>query len=122
MFGVIAWIRADGRKALVVVEGSSQMAAGDPGMSRGQSLTVGDLVYLPDISADMSEFGAGLQLVRSEFWPQIRREIFQMATSKSSAASQIHEAGGNVVSLFAMRDQAAAHRSRRSRSRIVAAE
>ena len=114
MFGVIAWIRADGRKALVVVEGSPQMAAGDPGVPKGPSLSVGDLVFLPDLSQDMSDFGSGLKLVRGNYWPQIRREIGQMAVAKS------RDNGGNVVNIFARNKGAPSNK--RYRRHIAAAE
>ncbi len=120
MFGVIAWIRADGRKALVVVEGSSLMAAGDPGMPQGQGLTVGDLVFLPSLSPDLTTFGAGLTLVRREFWPKIRREIFDLATDKSQGGNVVPGSRGNVVDLFAPRDPS--RMLRRKNPRIVAAE
>lgn len=120
MFGVIAWIRADGRKALVVVEGSSLMAAGDPGLPQGQSFTVGDLVFLPSISPDLATFGAGLSLIRPEFWPTIRHEIFQLGTSKAQGNDGTPGQTGNVVNLFAPHHQPRPHR--RGRPRIVAAE
>jgi hypothetical protein len=86
MLGIIAWIRPDGRNALVVVAGSDKLASGDPGKQIDVSLKVGDLVEVPKISEDMSEFSAGLTMVRSEFWPQIVRDIGAIKPNDIQAA------------------------------------
>lgn len=98
MLGIIAWIRPDGRKALVVVAGSDQMASGDPGSQIEESLKVGDLVYMPGISPDKCDFSPGLTLVHSEFWPQIVQDIGAMSRAPSKS-----KAGSNVIDLCAAR-------------------
>jgi hypothetical protein len=95
MLGIVAWIRPDGRKALVVVAGSDQMASGDPGVSGSGGLMVGDLVFMPDVSKDMTSFRTGLSLVSTGFWPQIVRDIGVMAKDQVGA-----EPTSNVVELF----------------------
>lgn len=117
MFGVIAWIRADGRKALVVVEGSALMAVGDPGRTTGSSFKVGDLVQLPGLTADKSAFMPGLRMVRPDYWPQIGREIERMAVARAADARR----DDNVITLFARRP-ATPPRGGNPRRRIVAAE
>lgn len=120
MFGVIAWIRADGRKALVVVEGSSLMAAGDPGVPKAKGFAVGDLVFLPHLSSDLSTFESGLTLIRPEFWPKIRLDIFQLGSDKTQGRGVPSELPGNVINLFERRCQSGP--AQWNRKRIVAAE
>ena len=120
MLGIIAWIRPDGRKALVVVAGSDQMASGDPGQTTEESLKVGDLVYMPALTQDMSDFRTGLQLVRSAYWPHIVRDIGVMATQTTDRPQ-----ASNVVDLFAPRSTAAKPKTAHGRpglSLMVAAE
>ena len=116
MLGIIAWIRPDGRKALVVVAGSDQMASGDPGPQTQESLKVGDLVNMSGISEDPAIFQSGLTLVRSGFWPHIVRDI--SAIAKGHAPTQDR---ANVVDLFGSR-QTGSRRPLGGGGRIVAAE
>lgn len=102
MLGIIAWIRPDGRKALVVVAGSDQMASGDPGLDCNTTLKVGDLVFMPSITKDMVDFQTGLKLVRSGYWPQIVRDIGEMAKVPAEDTSG-PSAGSNVIDLFTSR-------------------
>ena len=116
MLGIIAWIRPDGRKALVVVAGSDQMASGDPGPQTQESLKVGDLVNMSGISEDPAIFRTGLTLVRSGYWPQIVRDITAM--TKGHAETQDRS---NVVDLFGPGSSGSRPRLGGGR-RIVAAE
>ena len=97
MLGIIAWIRPDGRRALVVVSGSDRMASGDPGAQNGEGLKVGDMVLMSGMSADGSAFSAGLRLVRAGFWPRIGQDISQMGAAGASRGGAGH---GNVVQLL----------------------
>ncbi len=106
MLGIIAWIRPDGRKALVVVAGSDQMASGDPGVDGDETLKVGDLVFMPSITKDMVDFRTGLKLVRSGYWPQIVRDIGEMSKMPSEPLARA-SVGNNVVDLFKSRTSAA---------------
>lgn len=117
MFGVIAWIRADGRKALAVVEGSALMAVGDPGRTSGNSFKVGDLVQLPGLTPDKSSFAPGLTLVRPDYWPSIGREIERMATVRAAD----RKLGDNVITLFP-RGPVTQPRGRSPRRCVAAAE
>jgi hypothetical protein len=102
MLGIIAWIRPDGRNALVVVSGSDQMASGDPGSQKDESLKVGDLVRLTPTFDEPSQFQTGLRLVKSEFWPQIVRDIGAMSETGATIAPR----ASNVIDLFAQRPMA----------------
>ena len=116
MLGIIAWIRPDGRKALVVVAGSEQMASGDPGPQAQESLKVGDLVTMSGISDDPATFQTGLTLVRSGYWPQIVRDISAMAKGHAPVKDR-----SNVVDMFGPRTNGPRHPLGGGR-RIVAAE
>lgn len=116
MLGIIAWIRPDGRKALVVVAGSDQMASGDPGPQVDESLKVGDLVNMSGISEDPAVFPTGLTLVRSGYWPQIVRDISGMAKGHAPVSDR-----SNVVDLFGPRKRGP-RRPLGGGQRIVAAE
>lgn len=100
MLGIIAWIRPDGHNALVIVSGSDRIASGDPGAQRGESLKVGDMVFMTGMSEDGSSFASGLHLVRAGFWPRIVQDI-----AKLGKASEVHQAShsSNVVSIFGHR-------------------
>lgn len=100
MLGIIAWIRPDGRRALVVVSGSDRMASGDPGAQNGEGLKVGDMVVMSGMSADGSSFSAGLSLVRAGIWPSIGQVISQMGASGVAGGVAAH---GNVVQLLPRR-------------------
>lgn len=116
MLGIIAWIRPDGRKALVVVDGSDQMACGDPGSQVEESLKVGDLVFLPDTTTDLSDFRAGLTLVRSAYYPQIVQDIDAMAKAHAATGPK-----SNVIDFCQVRLQKAVTVAPKSRM-ISAAE
>lgn len=101
MLGIIAWIRPDGRKAFVIVAGSEQLVPGDPGLTKGESLKVGDLVRMPNIKKDLSDFRTGLILVRSGFWPQIVRDIGKISKGQTLISDY-----SNVIDLGEVRKKA----------------
>lgn len=121
MLGIIAWIRPDGHSALVVVSGSDRMASGDPGAQAGESLKVGDMVFMSGMNEGGDTFASGLRLVHAGFWPRIVQDIAQMGRT---GAVQAASACPNVVSIFSRR-QAQASRAlpgaaRRARALLAA--
>lgn len=122
MLGIIAWIRPDGRRALVVVSGSDRMASGDPGAQNGEGLKVGDMVLMSGMSEDGSSFTAGLRLVRAGIWPRIGQDISQMGAAGAPPGGVGH---GNVVQLLPRRrapDGRTGYRPGADRRPLLAAE